>query len=145
MPNNTNINWPSKLIEEIAYRRCVLFLGSGVSATAVNEQGERPKTWGDFITSIQELMRNPTRDDKKFVKTMLAQENYLLALQAINDLSDTGDYADFLKRNCGRGNYDPSDVHKCIKEIDSKIVITTNFDKIYENLCNEDNYVKYDY
>jgi hypothetical protein len=139
------INWPSKLIEEIAYRRCVLFLGSGVSATAVNDQGESPKTWGDFISLIQELMRNPSRDDKKFVKNMIAQENYLLALQAIYDLSDSGEYADFLKRIFGRGNYEASAVHKYIKEIDSKIVITTNFDKIYENLCNEESYVKYDY
>ncbi|MGG1324048.1 SIR2 family protein [Priestia megaterium] len=145
MPSDVNILWPTKLIEEIAYRRCVLFLGSGVSATAVNEEGESPKTWGSFITSIQELMRNPSRDDKKFVKNMLDQENYLLALQAICDLSDPGDYANFLKDNFGRGNYEPSDVHKYIKEIDSKIVITTNFDKIYENLCNEHNYVKYDY
>ncbi|WP_415839625.1 SIR2 family NAD-dependent protein deacylase [Paenibacillus tarimensis] len=32
-----------------------------------------------------------------------------------------------------------------MKKINTKIVITTNFDKIYDNLCNEDLYVKYDY
>ncbi len=141
----TDINWSSKLIEEIAYRRCILFLGSGVSATAKNEDGESPKTWGAFIESIQGLMRSPSRADKKFVRDMLAQGNYLLALQAIYDLSDPGEYGELLKNNFGRGNYNASNVHRYIKEIDSKIVITTNFDKIYDNLCNEDHYVKYDY
>ncbi|MBD8075472.1 SIR2 family NAD-dependent protein deacylase [Bacillus thuringiensis] len=145
MATKTDIMWPEKLIEEIAYRRCIIFLGSGVSATAVNEDGESPKTWGEFIEAIQTLMRNPSRKDRKFVKDMLTQENYLLALQAIYDLSDPGEYANFLKRNFGRGNYMASQVHSHIKEIDSKIVITTNFDKIYDNLCNENHYVKYDY
>lgn len=45
------INWPEKLIEDIARRRCVLFLGSGVSANSINEANDRPKTW----TAVLEL------------------------------------------------------------------------------------------
>lgn len=26
--------WPDNLVEELAYRRCLIFLGSGISATA---------------------------------------------------------------------------------------------------------------
>lgn len=90
-------------------------------------------------------MRNPTNDDKKYVDDMLAQENYLLALQAISDLCETGTYNKYLKDTYSRAKYLPSEVHKSIKDIDSKIVITTNFDKIYDNLCREDGYVTYDY
>ncbi|WP_375345363.1 SIR2 family protein [Priestia megaterium] len=139
------INWPENLIEELAYRRTILFLGSGVSATAKNEEGKSPETWGRFLENIKALINNPTQEDIKFIDEMLAQENYLLALQAIYDLSDSGAYSKYLKDNFSRGKFNPSPVHKAIKEIESKIVITTNFDKIYDNLCNDDSYVRYDY
>ena len=38
--------WPDNLVEELAYRRCLIFLGSGISATAKNDAGESPDTWG---------------------------------------------------------------------------------------------------
>lgn len=139
------IEWPKNLIEELAFRRCIVFIGSGVSATAKNKDNESPDTWGVFINNIKSLMRNTTDDDLMFVEKMLLQENYLLALQTIFDLSDPGDYSKFLKDSFSRGGYFPSEVHDAIKDIDSKVVISTNFDKIYDNLCKEDVYVIYDY
>lgn len=138
---SNKIEWPANLIEEIAYRRCILFLGSGISATSKNSEGKNPPTWGEFISEIQKLMNTPTEEDKNFIENMIRQENYLMALQAIYDLSDPGAYNKYLKDTYARGRYLASEVHKSIKSLDSKIVITTNFDKIYENLCNEDGYV----
>lgn len=140
-----SIVWPENLIEELAYRRCVIFLGAGVSATAKNAEGKSPDKWSDFIKNIKGLMKNPSPEDISFVDTMIAQENYLLALQAIYDLTESGTYNKYLKDTYSRARYMPSDVHKAIKQIDSKIVITTNFDKIYESLCNDYGYVTYDY
>lgn len=139
------INWPANLIEEIAYRRCIIFLGSGISATSKNINGNKPPTWGKFIDEIKKLMKDNTKADEEFIDNMIKQENYLMALQAIYDLSDPGAYNKYLKDTYARGGYLPSEVHKAIKAIDSKIVITTNFDKIYENLCNGDGYVVEDY
>lgn len=42
------INWPEALVEAIARRRCVLFLGSGISANSKNSSGKRPATWENF-------------------------------------------------------------------------------------------------
>lgn len=135
------INWPENLIEEIAYRRCVLFLGAGISATAKNEQNESPKKWGEFITDAITLINepDPAKRDRtiNFVQRMIEKENYLLALQTIFNSSDPGRYAHFLRQVYSRSNYKASRVHELIKEIESKIVVTTNFDKIYENLCND--------
>ena len=141
----SKITWPENLIEELAYRRSILFLGSGVSATAKNDEGESPETWGSFLNNVKALINNPKEEDLKFIDKMLSQENYLLALQAIHNLTDTGAYSKYLKDSFSRGRFNPSPVHKAIKAINSKIVVTTNFDKIYDNLCNEDLYVKYDY
>lgn len=141
----SRIVWPENLIEEIAYRRAVIFLGSGVSVTAKNDDGESPETWGSFINNIKKLIVNPKQEDLDFINKMIEQENFLLALQAIYDLCDSGSYSKYLKDNFSRGGFKPSEAHKAIKDIDSKIVITTNFDKIYDNLCNGPNYVVYDY
>lgn len=141
----SKISWPENLIEELAYRRAIIFFGSGISATAKNDSGKSPDTWEMFINNIKGLMKNPTEEDKEFVDNMIAQENYLLALQAINDLSESGMYNKYLKDTYSRAKYSASEIHKAIKEIDSKIVITTNFDKIYDNLCKQDGYVTYDY
>ena len=72
--------WPDNLIEELAYRRCLIFLGAGVSATAKNDKGESPDTWENFLNNIKTKMKNPTEDDIDFVDEMLKKQNYLLAL-----------------------------------------------------------------
>lgn len=137
--------WPENLVEELAYRRCIIFLGSGISATAKNSQGESPDTWGEFLNNIKKKMRNPTSDDVQFVEEMLKKEDYLLALQTIADLCDPGEYSNYLKNQYLRGGYKFSKVHELIKDLDSKIVVTTNFDKLYESICHEPEYVTFDY
>lgn len=137
--------WPDNLVEELAYRRCLIFLGSGISATAKNDDGESPDTWGAFLDNVKSKMKNSSGDDKKFVEDMLKKQNYLLALQAIADLCDSGEYSNYLKSQYLRGKYKPSKVHELIKDLDSKIVVTTNFDKLYEGLCHEPEYITFDY
>lgn len=138
--------WPANLIEELAYRRCIMFIGSGVSATAKNGEGQSPETWGEFLNNIKVLMKHHSAQDKQFVEEMLTEKNYLMALQAIHDLCDPGEYSNYLKEMYLRKGYKPSKVHELIKDIDSKIVITTNFDKLYESACCDlQGYMTFDY
>lgn len=133
---SNKIEWPENLIEEIANRRCVIFLGSGISATAKDDKGQGPRIWGEFLEEAVSL----TRGDNTFINKMLSQENYTMALQAIHDSCDKGQYARYLRNEYNNPNLNASNIHKYIKEIDSKIVVTTNFDKIYENICNSHGY-----
>lgn len=136
-----SINWPENLVEEIAYRRCVIFIGAGASATSISEDGlVSPKTWGKFIEEAVQLIPEHETETIEFVGLMRRQENYLLALQAIMDSADSGAYRSFLQKTYSRPNYLASKTHESIKEIDSKIVVSTNFDKIYENICNGHSY-----
>lgn len=43
------IDWPDKLIDSIARRRSVLFLGAGISANTQNRYGKHPATWEAFL------------------------------------------------------------------------------------------------
>ena len=134
------ITWPENLIEELAYKRALLVLGSGVSATSQNDKGLRPKTWSKFLEDAKTLMENKNCE-VNFVDKMIAEKNYLMALQTIYADCDSGVYSDFLKKEFTRPKFQPSLVHQARKEIDSKIVISTNFDKIYDNLSAEDGFV----
>lgn len=127
------INWPKSLVTEIARRRCILFLGAGVAASAINPDGKRPKEWKDFLKEAVNLIGNPQK--KENINNLIDQNKLLLALQAISDEADCGDYHSLLNTNFNDATFEPSELHKVIFDLDSRLVITTNFDKIYEKHC----------
>ncbi|EIW19589.1 MULTISPECIES: SIR2 family NAD-dependent protein deacylase [Pelosinus] len=130
------ISWPVDLIEDLALRRCIIFLGSGVSATAQNSSQERPKAWKEFLLTASELIAN--KKDKVHTKRLIKEGNYLLALQCIYDSIGNNQYFTLLQSEFLTPRFEPSDVHKDIVDIDPKIAITTNFDKIYDKACFSD-------
>lgn len=123
------INWPESLVTEVAHRRCIFFLGSGVSASSLCENGiKSPPTWGPFIRSAIELVPGHREELKRLVD----EKHYLVALQAVVEHADPGDYQDLIHREFYAPKYQPSELHQVIHRLDSRIVITTNFDTIYE-------------
>ena len=44
------INWPQVLVDDIARRKCVIFLGAGVSKNSRNHEGRIPKNWLEFLS-----------------------------------------------------------------------------------------------
>lgn len=127
------INWPPSLVREIAARRCVFFIGAGVSASSRDVHGNTPKAWGAFLTEAANLV--PDTGKKRVINKLIRERKYLLALQGIRDESNAADYRDLLNRNFNNPVFQPSDLHKCIFDLDARIVITTNFDKIYDRYC----------
>lgn len=127
------IVWPQSLIREIAARRCIFFLGAGISASAKDQNGRSPKTWAEFLNSAAQLIPNTTT--RSVVSKLIDQCNYLLALQGIKDAVDPGEYRDLLDSNFNNPNFNPGVLHRLINELDARVVITTNFDKVYEKHC----------
>ena len=127
------IVWPCSLIREISRRRVVFFLGAGVSCSARSIDGNRPKDWKGFLEEAYGLVK--TKDINSEITKLISEKRYLLALQAISDEADPADYQSLLDKNFNNPGYLPSDLHKIILSLDSTIVITTNFDKIYEKYC----------
>lgn len=126
----TQIVWPESLVQEIADRRCILFIGSGVSASAVAENGDRPKTWTEFLRAAALLVKN--RQHQADVQDLITKNHLLIALEAIELHADAGDYVRLLNTCFGSLKFKPSDLHKVIYNLDARLVVTTNFDKIYE-------------
>jgi hypothetical protein len=129
------IVWPTSLVREMAARRCVLFLGAGVSASATNsaDPTKRPKTWPEFLRDATALVH--TLKHQRTIKKLIKEKKFLLALQAIRDESNGADYREQLNRNFNNPSFKEGDLHRCILDLDSRIVITSNFDKIYDRYC----------
>lgn len=126
------ITWPNMLVTEVARRRCILFLGAGVASSAQTEQGVRPVAWKAFLTEAANLAPEACRQE---ITALINDNKLLLALQAIRDEADAGDYRALLDKCFNNAAFIPSELHKTIFSLDSRLVITTNFDKIYEKHC----------
>lgn len=126
------INWPEHLIEAIARRKCVLFLGSGISANAQNDQGITPPTWEKFLNGILVRKQTELEPHKSVIEQMLKQNDYLTACEIIVDTIGENDFGELAADEFRRPGYKPSEFHEAIYSLDSRLVLTPNIDKIYE-------------
>lgn len=129
------IDWPSSLISDIARRRCVVVLGSGISANAQNNVGQRPKTWQAFLEDgIDHLQCSKTQ--AKEIKKLLRNRDFLTACQVLRDLMGDHDFHLLAESEYLSPKFDAAEIHDKIIELDSRIVATPNIDTLYENRIN---------
>lgn len=133
------IHWPDSLIDELAARRCVIFLGSGASAPATKQVGEelvRPPTWAGLLKILLDKCPNDPQGSKNNAETLLNKENYLDCAEIIRETClSTAEYNRCISQTFS--GYEATDIHKAVEILDQKVVITTNFDCLYENHCRQ--------
>jgi hypothetical protein len=123
------INWPDEIVTAIARRRAVLFLGAGVSRNAVTAAGLRPPLWVDVLSEgISQLQGGNSE-----LKRMLKQGDLLTCCQLLKHKMDHK-WIPFLESQF-LSAYQPSDIHESIFDLDSSIILTPNFDRIYDNFA----------
>lgn len=129
----TMIKWPKDVVSDISRRRCVIFLGSGISMNSVNAAGRRPMTWRAFLESTLEDI-NP----RAHIKKLINESDYLTACEVIKRELGKEEFTRIVKDEFLTPAYMPADIHKKIFALDSRIVATPNFDKIYETYANSE-------
>ena len=117
------------LINDIAQGNVVLFLGSGVSSSAETASGRKIKGWDQFLRFVSEKL---DKNHKEIMEERLDQKDYLIACEIAKMHIDINDwqnllYDEFLQKA------EPSALHKAIVQLDQRVIITTNFDKLIEN------------
>lgn len=129
------IDWPQSLIQDLARRRAILFLGSGVSKNSVSEADPncRPPTWEEFLRRGLDLCGNP----KRHVLTLLRQNDFLTACEIIKDKLDE-QWNDFVHQQFVEPKFQTAAIHKDIFQLDSRIVLTQNVDKIYDSFASSE-------
>lgn len=127
--------WPKALTAELASRRCIIFLGAGASAGSISSDGSKnPSTWETFLNDLKGKMRVAS---SKVVDEMIVQKRYLDAAEIILNNVPQADFTGYIREEFVRPRYKPSPIHEAVLEIDPKIVVTTNYDDIYDNFCRQ--------
>ncbi len=125
------IHWPDSLVEDIARRKCVLVLGSGVSKNSTNAEGKRPKDWHEFLLSASENINGKTE-----IRKQIKSGDYLTACELIKKELGRDDYNTLVRTEFLTPAFQPARIHEHIFNLDSRLVITPNFDKIYDTYAN---------
>ena len=134
------IEWPDFLVESIARRRSVLFLGAGVSANSLSRDDRNPPTWESFLAKLIQIKQKKLYDIKDLLSDLLAHQDYLTACEIIINNIGNKEFNELVSDEFRRPGYKPSEIHKQIYALDSRLIITPNVDKIYEQYAvNESN------
>lgn len=122
------ITWPDQLVSDLARRRAVVMIGSGVSRHSKGEGGLVPPTWGGFLSSALQLC-NPK---PKHIRRALERGHYLDACEWLKKALDER-WTPLMMKSFLEPRFKPAEIHKHIYDLDCRIVLTPNFDKIYDN------------
>lgn len=128
--------WPDSLIHEIAARRAIAFFGAGVSASSVDQDGNRPPDWAHLLINLKDSINQEGRGQVKAnIEQLIAVKDYLSAAEILDDEITLPQKITILDRMLMRPRYAPSRMHTALLNLDFKTVITTNYDTIYDNYC----------
>ena len=125
---NVEFKFNSDLIDDLAKRKVVLFLGSGVSSSATTPQGKKIKGWEEFLRA--QLDKISDESDKVLVKDLLDKKDYLLSCEIIK--MSLGDEWDNIIADEFQKAGTISELHKAILTLKQRVIVTTNFDKYLE-------------
>ncbi len=128
------INWPDSLVEELAFKRAIIFIGSGISATSSNDNGISPPTWKALLYSANDKFLNDD-GDKDLVKSLIDKDLLLDAAEIVFDNVSQPERRRFFTSIFAEPRFSVSEYHSVIQKINPKIAITTNYDQLYEQQC----------
>ena len=121
------IAWPVELIRALARRRCVVFVGSGVSRNSENDDGRRPATWEIFLRDACKELGDPPN-----ILKLIDQGEYLTACEIVKTKLTLPKFRSMVQKEYQQGKYKHATIHEHIYNLDSSIVASPNFDTIYE-------------
>lgn len=117
------------LLDDLARRKVVLFVGAGASKSARPRAGGTFKGWSEFLETACAKIEDGAI--QKIIKKPIKEQDYLIA-------------SELLKQNMGEGwarllsdefqqAAETSRLHKALIGLDQRIIVTTNFDKLIES------------
>ena len=129
------MDWPNTLVSDIARRRCVLVLGSGISRQSQNQAGVRPKMWFEFLEAGRDLVpgAQAVRDR---ISRLMRDGDLLTACEVIKNKIGDAAFRELVRTQYLTPAFAPAAIHDSIIGLDCRITATPNFDKIYESRIN---------
>lgn len=116
-------------MEQIARRRAIPYIGAGISRASTTAGGARPPLWEQFLKEACEELNQ----DQALAKRMVRDKRYLDACSLL--VFRLGpQWIELIQGKFGDA-YRKSDNHEYIYDLDCPVVITPNFDRIYETFA----------
>lgn len=129
------IYWPEDLVRDIAARRSVLFLGAGVSRNAQNEHGVHPREWADFLGHLASRISDAGQAAE--VRQCIKDADLLTACELARKYLSPSTFKTEMLQEFSGNAYRHAKIHDDLSRVDSRLVMTSNFDKLYENRANQ--------
>lgn len=123
------IAWPAPLIDELARRRAIIFLGSGVSKNSSGIAGKRPPLWKEFLETGVKRCQDKKRSRE--ISKLIKESDLLTACELLHEALGA-EWENLILEEFVNPQYPASETHRHIFGLDSRLVITQNFDKIYD-------------
>lgn len=120
--------WPHDLVRDIARRRCVIVVGSGVSRQAVGVDGSKPPTWDNFLTDCN---NNLPGGPKNHITVAITDGDLLHACEWLQKQAQNN-WTEILRDAFSAPRFSPTDIHRTIARLDTRIVFSLNFDNIID-------------
>ncbi len=129
------IDWPDDLVRDIAARRSVLFLGAGVSRNAQNEHGIHPREWADYLEHLASRIADAGQAAE--VRQCIKEADLLTACELARKYLSPSTFKTEMLQEFSGNAYRHAKIHDDLSRVDSRLVMTSNFDKLYENRANQ--------
>jgi hypothetical protein len=130
--------WPRGLVDRIVERDYLLFVGSGVSASARNRAGAAPPTWTLLLKELLKQFLGSGKESRA-VASLIRAGDYLSAAEHIayfcEQKSMTADFRDAIAKATDGPTGDKfqgGPLHNAISLLDPRTIVTTNFDCVLE-------------
>lgn len=128
--------WPDSLVTDIARRRAVLVLGSGVSRQAQNVKGKNPPMWGECLDLAISKLSGTAASKDNIRRMMNKNRDLLTACEAIKEAMGAAEFRQFMREQYLDPQFQSAPLHDSIINLDVQITATPNFDKIYDSRIN---------
>jgi hypothetical protein len=136
-PVEHSIDWPDHLVERVARERWVLFIGSGVSHSSSNRNGESPPDWVGLLRTLCSQIRDPSA--RAVGASLIDGSQLLAAADHIRHVMDAErNLAGYFQtiRTSAEGppadKFSPSALFNSLLSLEPRVVFTTNYDKLFE-------------
>jgi hypothetical protein len=124
------IIWDSELVTSLARRRTVVVIGSGVSQNSTTIGGRRPKSWEEFLN-----FANDKAGADAVVKLHIDRRDFLTACELVKatlEKENKEAFINLVQEEYQSPGYRSAKIHTHIYNLDAPIVISPNFDVIYD-------------
>lgn len=130
-------DWPPHLVRDIARRKSIFVIGSGVSRHAVGADGaSRPPVWKSFLEDAAGRIGRSAQTEHIF--KAIEDGDLLHACEWLKNRYDEN-WTSHLRSVFVDPRFSPGKLHELVALLDTRIVFSLNFDDIYENKSREIN------